>query len=71
MINIGRRPTLDNGDNVSIEAHLFDFTGNLYEKEITLSFVEKMREEMKFADISALVDQLNCDAAAARRILFL
>lgn len=71
MINIGRRPTLDNGDNVSIEAHLFDFTGNLYEKEITLSFVEKMREEMKFANISALVDQLNCDAAAARRILFL
>lgn len=71
MINIGRRPTLDNGDNVSIEAHLFDFTGNLYEKEITLSFVEKMREEMKFADISALISQLKNDAGVAKKILSL
>ena len=70
MINIGRRPTLDNGDNVSIEAHLFDFTGNLYEKEIALSFVEKMREEMKFANISVLVNQLKNDADVARKILY-
>lgn len=71
MTNIGRRPTLDNGDDVSIEAHLFQFQGDLYEKKITLYFVEKLREEMKFSNVSALVEQLKTDADKVKNILAL
>lgn len=62
MLNIGRRPTLDNGNDCSIEAHLFDFSGILYGKQLRLHFVDRLRDEMKFESLEALKQQLKADA---------
>jgi riboflavin kinase/FMN adenylyltransferase len=47
--------------------HLFDFDGRLYGRRIGVRFLEKLRDEQKFADLDALVAQMDRDAAAARR----
>ena len=52
-----------------LEAHLFDFAGDLYGREIEVEFVAKLREEERFADFDTLVAQMNDDAERARRIL--
>lgn len=70
MLNIGTRPTFNNNaDNRSIEVHIFNFFGNLYNKEITLIFVAKIREEKKFSGPEALAVQLRRDKEVAQRIL--
>jgi riboflavin kinase/FMN adenylyltransferase len=48
---------------------LFDFAADLYGREIEVEFVSKLRDEERFADLDALVVQMNKDAADARRIL--
>jgi riboflavin kinase/FMN adenylyltransferase len=52
-----------------LEAHLFDFAGDLYGREIEVEFVAKLRDEERFADLDALVAQMAADAANARSIL--
>jgi len=70
MLNIGTRPTFNNNaDNRSIEVNIFDFTGDIYGKEITLKFVGKIRDEKKFASIEMLVTQLGKDKVAALEVL--
>ncbi len=69
MVNIGRRPTLNNGDNQSIEAHLFNFSGNLYGKTMQLEFAARLREEKKFISREALQKQLQSDAHHTLEIL--
>ena len=61
MLNIGRRPTMDNGEDTTIEAHLFDFEGDLYGQELTLSFNARLRDERRFESEAELVDQLMRD----------
>lgn len=61
MLYIGRRPTLHNGDNISVEVNLFDFEGNLYNKDLTAEFLEFMRHDEKFSDIDTLKDQIRAD----------
>lgn len=62
MLNIGVRPTVDrNADHRSIEVHLLDFSGDLYHREIELEFIQKIREEKKFASIDELRLQLEED----------
>ena len=69
VANLGRRPTLG-GDPISrIEAHLFDFSGDLYGQEVSVALLAFIREEKRFAGLDALVAQIALDAAAARRIL--
>ena len=68
VVNVGRRPTFDGGD-VSVEAHLLDFTGDLYGRTMAVSFVERLREEKAFAGPEALVTQIRNDIAAARDVL--
>lgn len=69
VANIGRRPTLG-GDPVSrLEAHLFDFAGDLYGQELTVALLAFLRPERRFADLEALTRQIAADAAEARRIL--
>ena len=65
MANIGNRPTFDNGEK-TIEAHLFNFEGDLYDREIELYFHKFVREEIKFSETSDLKSQLEEDK---RRIL--
>ncbi|MCU0887252.1 MAG: riboflavin kinase, partial [Rubritepida sp.] len=58
------------GDPVSrLEAHLFDFAGDLYGQELAVALVAFLRAERKFADFAALTAQIAADAAAARQVL--
>lgn len=68
MLNIGVRPTVDGLSKV-IEVHIFDFQGDLYGQELRVFFIEKIREEKKFASIEALSAQLKQDQEVAKEIL--
>ena len=70
MLNIGIRPTVNyNADHKSIEVHIFDFESDIYNSEITLYFVLKIRDEQKFDGIVALQEQLVKDRILALSIL--
>lgn len=64
--NVGVRPTV-NGGNVTVEAHLLDFAGDLYDQELKLEFIFHIRPEMKFAGLDALKAQIQADVQAIRR----
>ncbi|MBP3984973.1 bifunctional riboflavin kinase/FAD synthetase [Pseudoxanthomonas helianthi] len=66
--SFGTRPTVD-GVEPLLEAHLFDFSGDLYGRHIEVEFVAKLREELKFPDLPSLTEQMQRDAEDARRIL--
>ncbi len=68
MVNIGVRPTFA-GDRRTIEAHLFDFDGDLYGVQLRLAFVNKVREEQRFDSVEALVKQLRSDEKLCRALL--
>jgi riboflavin kinase / FMN adenylyltransferase len=65
VANLGIRPTLG-GTRPLLEVHIFDFQGDLYGAHLSAEFVHKLRDEMKFPDLSALQAQIAADAAAAR-----
>lgn len=65
MLNIGCRPTFDNGANATIEAHIFDFKSDIYNHSLRLFFVQRIRSERKFASVEELVAQLHQDAEIA------
>ncbi len=69
MANIGKRPTLDNGDQLSIEVNLFDFDGDIYGADISLEFISFLRLEFKMCGIEELKHQLTLDRDNAKRIL--
>lgn len=70
MLNIGTRPTFNkNADNRSIEVNIFDFDEDIYGKEVTLTFIDKIREEQTFEGIEMLVKQLKLDKKSALKIL--
>lgn len=69
MLNIGCRPTFDNGANATIEAHIFDFKSDIYNHSLRLFFVQRIRSERKFASVEELVAQLHQDAEIARGML--
>lgn len=67
MLNIGWRPTLDNGHDQTIEAHLLDYDGGeLYGQHIRIYFYRRIRDEHRFANISDLQKQLAIDADCVR-----
>ena len=66
--SLGTRPTVY-GTEPLLEAHLFDFDGDLYGSRIRVEFVAKLRDEEKFDDLPALVRQMDVDAEQARRHL--
>lgn len=68
MANIGIRPTLDQHD-LTIEAHLFDFSEDIYGETITIFFYDFIREEQKFSGLEELRSQLKKDEIAIRKIL--
>lgn len=67
MVNIGTRPTVD-GINTrrSIEAHLLDFSGDIYGKEVTLEFIGRLRSEVRFPSTAQLTLQLEADREYVR-----
>jgi riboflavin kinase/FMN adenylyltransferase len=68
VASLGTRPTVG-GTRPLLEAHLFDFAGDLYGREIEVEFVARLREERKFESLDAMVGQMHQDAADARRAL--
>ncbi len=66
--SFGTRPTVD-GSEPLLEAHLFDFDGDLYGRRIEVEFVARLRDEEKFDDLPALIAQMQHDARQARGIL--
>ncbi|MCG8580893.1 MAG: bifunctional riboflavin kinase/FAD synthetase [Bacteroidales bacterium] len=70
MLNIGYRPTVNhNVDHRSLEVHIFDFNRDIYSEEIELEFVERVRDEQKFANVDALKAQLKKDEFVIRAIV--
>jgi riboflavin kinase/FMN adenylyltransferase len=65
VMNIGVRPTVD-GQKRTIEAHLLDFTGDLYDKPLRVHLVARLRDEQKFAGLDELKAQIGKDVADAR-----
>lgn len=66
MLNIGRRPTVVSTDNVNLEVHILDFQEDIYDKVITLRFIEWIRDEQKFESVEALKQQLQKDEKFVR-----
>lgn len=69
VANVGIRPTVHGSGQVILETHLFDFDRDIYGELITVEFVERIRDEMKFENLDALIAQIGRDCAEARRIL--
>ncbi len=73
MSNIGYRPTIDKSENpdagITIEVNIFDFNSSIYGEEITISFVDWMRDERKFESKEALSEQLGKDKLHAMKLL--
>ncbi len=68
VASLGLRPTVG-GHEPLLEAHLFDFNGDLYGRHLAVEFVRKLRDEEKFASLDDLTRQMHRDAAAARALL--
>ena len=70
VANIGFRPTFEGDGRVPVvEAHLLEFEGDLYGKEMRLTFIERLRDERRFAGPEALLEQIQRDILRARLIL--
>jgi riboflavin kinase/FMN adenylyltransferase len=68
VANIGYSPTFEDHE-FTVEVHIFDFSDNIYSKKIRVNFIKRIRDEIKFSNISELIDQIKRDIAAARKIL--
>ena len=69
VANIGRRPTVNDGQESRVEAHLFDWEGDLYGQEISVALHAFLRAERKFGSFDELRGQIAADAAQARSVL--
>jgi riboflavin kinase/FMN adenylyltransferase len=68
VINIGYKPTFGEND-LSIEVHILDFTGDMYQESMRIYFVERLRDEQKFSGVGPLIDAIKNDIQRARKIL--
>jgi riboflavin kinase/FMN adenylyltransferase len=69
-ISLGRRPTFYVEAHVSLlEAHLLDFDGDLYDEHVKVRFVARLRDEVRFDSVEALVEQIRRDVDQARELL--
>lgn len=68
MMNVGHNPTFNYQEKISVEAFLLDFDDNLYDDEMELIFIEKIRDEKKFSSKEQLIQQLNLDVLKAKKL---
>ncbi len=68
-LNIGVRPTVTEEKRRTIEVHIMDFYQDIYNEEIEITFVERLRDEQKFSSLEALTDQIKKDVEKARKVL--
>jgi riboflavin kinase/FMN adenylyltransferase len=69
VANLGVKPTVGGAPEPLLEAHLFDFTGDLYGRRVEVALIGFLREERRFDGLPALLAQIKADAAHARQIL--
>ena len=69
MLNIGHRPTLNNGTDLSIEVHILDFQDDIYNQKMRIEFISFLRPETKFHSVDELVLQIQKDKEEALRLL--
>ena len=69
MLSIGYRPTINNGNDLSIEVHILDFQGDIYNQKMRLEFVEYLRPEVKFDSIDELIAQMHKDKEETIKVL--
>ena len=67
VTNVGTRPTVNNGSDVTVEAWLLDFDGALYGQTVRLEFLRHIRDEVRFDSLDALKAQISRDADSARQ----
>ena len=61
MLNIGHRPTINNGTDLSIEVHILDFEGDIYNQKMRIEFIGFLRPEIKFDSVDELILQIQKD----------
>ena len=69
MLSIGYRPTINNGNDLSIEVHILDFQGDIYNQKMRLEFIEFLRPEIKFDSIDELIAQMHKDKEETIKVL--
>jgi riboflavin kinase/FMN adenylyltransferase len=67
-VNVGIRPTFESGRGVLIETYLIDRDEDLYERELRVAFVERLRGEKRFANVEDLIAQMRRDVEDAKRV---
>jgi riboflavin kinase/FMN adenylyltransferase len=68
ITNIGVRPTFGDTTKTMIEAYILGYDGDLYGRQVRLGFVQRLRDERKFADVDALREQMEADRRRAERL---
>ena len=69
MMNIGTNPTVNDGNQQSIEVNFFDFEENLYNKELVIDIHHRLRDEVKFNSLESLTSQLEIDKIEAKSFI--
>ena len=69
MLSIGYRPTINNGNDLSIEVHILDFQGDIYNQKMRLEFIEYLRPEIKFDSVDELIAQMHKDKEETIKVL--
>lgn len=67
VTNVGTRPTVNNGSDITVEAWLLDFDGDLYGQIVRVEFHQHIRDEVRFDSLDALKAQITADAQTTRR----
>jgi len=66
VTNVGKKPTIEGTNPVGIETYILDFNENIYEQVVTVTFIKRIREERKFENLDALLEQMRKDVSTAR-----
>jgi len=66
VTNVGRKPTIEGENPVGIETHILDFRQDVYDKVVIVTFIKKIRDEQKFANLEGLLAQLRLDVNEAK-----
>lgn len=69
MLNIGHRPTVNNGNDLSIEVHILNFSGDIYQRQIRIKLIHFIREEKRFLNVDDLTSQLHKDRDLIEKLL--
>ena len=69
MTYIGNKPTVGDDNDMNIEVHIFDFAGDIYDKDIKVRFVKRIRDDKKFESLDDLRTQLKLDEKQIRELL--